>query len=111
MAQLARVRYEVLRALIMKTAIFWNVSPHGLVELYRRFIQICCLQHPGQMNTPSVDNSMNTHTGWTKTELWPGNVISTPPISIQNFIMILMSNVQLNTLSYISRGLPYYRLQ
>ena len=37
-AQLAQVRYEVLRALIMKTAIFRNMSPHSLVELYRRFI-------------------------------------------------------------------------
>jgi hypothetical protein len=53
MAQLARVRYEVLRALIMKSAIFWNVSPHSLVELYRRFIQI---QHT---HLPSVPFKIN----------------------------------------------------
>jgi len=38
MAQLVQVRYEVLSALIMKTAIFRIVSPHSLVEMYRRFI-------------------------------------------------------------------------
>jgi hypothetical protein len=51
MARLSRVRYEILRALIMKP-IFWNVSPHSSVELYRRFIQICCLQHQGRWIRP-----------------------------------------------------------
>jgi len=58
-----------------------------------------------------VANSMNIHAGWTNTELRPGTAISTPSIFTQNFIMILLSYVQLNILQYISRGLPYYRLQ
>jgi hypothetical protein len=91
MAHLSRLRYEVL----MKTAIFWNVSPHSLV---------------GQMNTPPVDNSMNTHSGWIKTKLWQGTVNSTTYISIQNFIKTLLSNAQLNyTLAYFARTTIYYR--
>jgi hypothetical protein len=41
------VRFEVLKAASVKTAVFWIVEPCSLVEVYRRFRGACCLHHQG----------------------------------------------------------------
>jgi hypothetical protein len=42
------VRFQVLTAASMKMAIFWDVAPCSLVEVYRRFSGACCLHHQGK---------------------------------------------------------------
>jgi hypothetical protein len=41
------VRLQVLTAVSMKMAVFWVVSPCGLVEVYQRFRGGFCLHHQG----------------------------------------------------------------
>jgi hypothetical protein len=38
----------------MKMAVFWDVAPCSLVEIYRRFRGSCCLHHQG-------DNPEDSH--------------------------------------------------
>jgi hypothetical protein len=37
--------FQVLTVESMKMAVFWDVGPRGLVEVYRRFGGACCLYH------------------------------------------------------------------
>jgi hypothetical protein len=39
------VTFQVFTAASKKMAIFWVVAPYGLVEVYRRFREACCLHH------------------------------------------------------------------
>jgi hypothetical protein len=38
-------RFQVLKAAIMKTTVFWVVAPSILVEVYRSFRGACCFHH------------------------------------------------------------------
>jgi hypothetical protein len=42
-----QARFQVLTAASMKMAVFWDVAPCSLVEVYRRFRGACCLHHQG----------------------------------------------------------------
>jgi hypothetical protein len=46
-----QVGFEVLTAVRSKMAVFWVVAPCSLVEVYQRFIGLCCLQHQGARAT------------------------------------------------------------
>jgi hypothetical protein len=39
------VRFQVLTAASTKMAVFWDVAPCSLVEVYRLFRGACCLHH------------------------------------------------------------------
>jgi hypothetical protein len=43
--KLGNMRFKVLTAACMKMAVFWDVAPCGLVEVYRRFRGACCPHH------------------------------------------------------------------
>jgi hypothetical protein len=45
------MRCQVLTA-ILKTTVFWVVTPCSKVELYRRFRGACCLHHQGDLQQP-----------------------------------------------------------
>jgi hypothetical protein len=42
-----KVRFQVPTAASIKMAVFWDVAPYSLVEVYRRFRGVCCLPHQG----------------------------------------------------------------
>jgi hypothetical protein len=39
------VRFEVLKAMSVKMAVFWDVAPCSLVDIDRRFIGAYCLHY------------------------------------------------------------------
>jgi hypothetical protein len=43
--ELVLVKFQVLKAMSMKMAVFWVVAPCSLVEVYRRFKGAFCLHH------------------------------------------------------------------
>jgi hypothetical protein len=43
------VRFEVLKAVRTKMAVFWVAAPCSLVEVYQRFRGTCCLHHQGDL--------------------------------------------------------------
>jgi hypothetical protein len=49
-----KLRFKVLTAASMKTAVFWVVLPCSLIEPYRRFRGACCLHHQGMTFTVAV---------------------------------------------------------
>jgi hypothetical protein len=42
------VGFEVLTAVSMKIAVFWDIAPCSLIEVYQRFRGPCCLYHQGE---------------------------------------------------------------
>lgn len=42
-------------------AVFWNVAPRSLVEIYRRFIRAYCLHHQGTSHGPEDSSSKQLH--------------------------------------------------
>jgi hypothetical protein len=51
------VRFQVLTAASMKTAVFWVVAPCSLVEVYRRFRGACCLHHQGRLHCATTQKT------------------------------------------------------
>jgi hypothetical protein len=43
-----KVRFQVLTAMSMKMAVFWDVAPCSLVDIVRRFRGTYCLHHQGE---------------------------------------------------------------
>jgi hypothetical protein len=41
------MRFQFLTAVSLKMAVFWDVAPCSLVEVYRRFRGAYCLHHQG----------------------------------------------------------------
>lgn len=41
------MRYKVLKATSMKTAVLWDVAPNNLIDISRRFTGSYCLHHQG----------------------------------------------------------------
>jgi hypothetical protein len=50
------VRFQVLTAANMKTAVFWVVAPRRLVEVYRRYRTACCLLNKAIVLTTGRNN-------------------------------------------------------
>jgi hypothetical protein len=64
--------YEVLTAANMNTAVFWVLAPCSLVEVYRRFIDTCCLHHHTLMMeaASTVLQSRRQPSSYLKTTVW-----------------------------------------
>jgi hypothetical protein len=46
---------ELLKLLVREDADFWVVAQYGVVEVYRHFIDTCCLHHQGNDHYPGLD--------------------------------------------------------
>jgi hypothetical protein len=53
--------YLLLANTLIKTIIFWDVSPFSLVEVYRRFRVACCLHHQGDEAANTSETSVNLY--------------------------------------------------
>jgi hypothetical protein len=45
--------YEVARAMYIQVMVFWEVTPHFIIERYQRFAGKYCLHHQGQRKRSS----------------------------------------------------------
>jgi len=56
------VRRENLISVILKTTVFWNLMPYGLVGVYRYFRASCCCQ--ADSKTPWEFGILITYYTW-----------------------------------------------
>jgi hypothetical protein len=65
------LRFQVLTAVTVKISAFWNVTPCGLVELYRRFVGIFVNYHNTRHSSSQIYSSYNMTLGaGIATRLW-----------------------------------------
>jgi hypothetical protein len=80
------MRFQVLMAASMKMAVLWDVTSRGLVEDYRRFRGVCCLQHNNDESSLPITFTLDICTNFNT------HLISRPTL-ISDFILSIMDDL------------------
>jgi hypothetical protein len=51
------VRFEILMAVTVKIAVFWDLVPHSSVDKYQDFGETCCLHLLGNLRMEAAGSS------------------------------------------------------